>query len=193
MKLSALVRPALCSLAFFALVTALYSGAVTGLGAALFPRQAGGSLIVEAGKVRGSSLLGQDFARADRFHGRPSAVAYDPAVGGASNLGPTSAALAQGVAKRRAALLAENGAGSGEPPDELLLASASGLDPDISPQAALYQAPRIARALGLGSSGEASLEALVKSEAKGRSLGFMGEPRVNVLALNLELERLYGR
>ena len=193
MKLSAFVRPALASLVFFALVTALYSLAVTGLGAALFPRQAGGSLVVEAGKVRGSSLLGQDFARADRFHGRPSAVSYDPASGGASNLGPTSAVLAQSVAARRAALLAENGAGSGEPPDELLLASASGLDPDISPQAALYQAPRIARALGLGSSGEASLEALVKSEAKGRSLGFMGEPRVNVLALNLCLERLYGR
>jgi potassium-transporting ATPase KdpC subunit len=193
MKKSAFARPALMSLAFFALATALYSLAVTGLGAALFPRQAGGSLVVEAGAIRGSSLLGQAFSRADRFHGRPSAVAYDPASGGASNLGPTSAALAQSVAARRAALLAENGASSGEPPDELLLASGSGLDPDISPQAALYQAPRVARALGLGSAGAASLEALVRSRTEGRGLGFMGEPRVNVLALNLELERLYGR
>jgi K+-transporting ATPase ATPase C chain len=193
MRTESFARPALVTLAFFALATLVYSLAVTGLGAALFPRQAGGSLVVEAGEVRGSSLLGQDFSRADRFHGRPSAVAYDPASGGASNLGPASAALAQSVAARRAALLAENGAGSGEPPEELLLASASGLDPDISPAAALYQAPRVARALGLGSSGEASLAALVRSQTRGRVLGFMGEPRVNVLALNLSLEGLYGR
>jgi K+-transporting ATPase ATPase C chain len=190
MKALKLLRPALWTLAFFIATTALYSLAVTGLGAALFPQRAGGSLVPGDGKPRGSFLIGQDSVRPDRFHGRPSAVGYDPEAGGASNLGPTSSALASQIAARRAALVAENGAG--EPPEDLLLASASGLDPEISPRAALYQVPRVAASLGLGADGEAEIRALVAARAKGRPLGFLGEPRVNVLELNLALERLYG-
>lgn len=193
MKPSSLVKPAFYSLVFFVAATVLYSLAVTGIGAAFFPMEAGGSLVVESGVVRGSYLIGQSFERPDRFHGRPSAVGYDPQASGASNLGPTSAALATKVAERRAALVAENGAGAGEPPEDLLFASGSGLDPDISPRAALYQVPRIAASLGLGRVEEEKLAALVEARTKRRTLLFMGEPRVNVLELNLDLERLYGR
>jgi len=167
------------------------------------PTAIGTGPAAEARAPIGSLLLGQVFSRPDRLHGRPSGCGYDPAAGAATQLGPTSAVLAKAAAERRAASVAEN-PGAGEPPAELLLASGSGLDPHISPESALYQVPRIAAALraaaaaaGAGSAAspaapamdEAALRALVASLTEGRTLGILGEPRVNVLALNLELER----
>ncbi len=188
-----LLRPAACALGFFVVATALYTIVTAGLGNLLFPREAGGSLIVEGGKIRGSALLGQGFSRPDRFHGRPSAVDYDAAASGASNLGPTSATLSFQIEERWKALVAENGETiAGGRPSELLLASGSGLDPHLSPQAALYQVPRVAKALRLGPDGERDLAALVASMTEGRTFGLLGEARVNVLELNLELGRRYG-
>ncbi|MGU3537687.1 K(+)-transporting ATPase subunit C [Methylobacterium sp. A54F] len=194
------LRPALVLfLALTALTGLAYPLAVTGLAALLFPASAAGSLVVRDGHVVGSSLIGQSFAAPGYFHGRPSAtVAPDPADpsktvpapynaanSGGSNLGPTSAALAERVRSARDALQAEN---PGRPvPVDLVTASGSGLDPDISPEAALFQVPRVARARGLP---EARLEALVAGQVRGRLLGLLGEPRVNVLALNLALDAL---
>lgn len=190
------LRQSLCALGFFLVLVALYTGAVTGIAALALPRQAGGSLIVKEGLTRGSYLLGQNFDRADRFHGRPSASAYNPMGASASNLGPTSAALAKSLAERREALAKASAAQGGEglsPPDDLLCASGSGLDPDISVEAALYQAPRVAAALGLGGKGLAEIEGLVAELRKGRTFGLLGEERLNVVELNLAIERLYGK
>ena len=158
--------------------------------AALFPARAGGGLIVESGVVRGSRLIGQPFSDPKYFWGRPSATAPfagNAAASNASNLGPSNPALAEQV-KRRVAALREADPGNDAPvPIDLVTASASGLDPDVSPAAADYQAARVARVRGLD---PAVVRALVARHVEGRALGFLGEPRVNVLELNLDLDRL---
>jgi K+-transporting ATPase ATPase C chain len=202
------LRPALVLLVALTGLTGLaYPLAMTGLAGAIFPAQAAGSLITRDGRVVGSSLIGQSFTAAGYFHSRPSATtAADPADPAktvpapynasnsmGSNLGPTSAALAERVKAERVkaerdVLQAEN---PGRPvPIDLVTASGSGLDPDISPEAALFQVPRVARARNLPEEG---LRALVATQVRGRTLGLLGEPRVNVLALNLALDDLARR
>jgi potassium-transporting ATPase KdpC subunit len=165
----------------------LYPLAVTGLGQILFPSQANGGLIVKNGQIIGSYLIGQPFSSDSYFHGRPSAAGngYDPvfAGGGASNLGPTNRQLLDRVKGDVEKLRAEN---PGSPiPVDLVTTSGSGLDPDISPAAAEFQILRVARARHVS---EAELCSLVAKHALGRQLGVLGEPRINVLELNLDLD-----
>lgn len=193
------IRPAIVTLLALTVMTGLiYPLAMTGLAQVLFPNQARGSLIERDGKVIGSSLIGQSFTEAKYFHGRPSATTapdpqdasktvaapYNASNSVGSNLGPTSKALAERVGQDVATLKEENP--SGRLPVDLVTASGSGLDPDISPEAAMFQAPRVAAARGLP---EAQVTALVKQQIEGRGLGLLGEPRVNVLKLNLALDR----
>lgn len=162
-----------------------YPLAVTAVAQLLFPAEANGQLIRREGRVAGSRLIGQQFERPIYFHGRPSAAGdgYDAAASGASNLGPTNRRLVALVGQRVASVSTDN---PGVPvPVDLVTASASGLDPDISPAAAFFQLPRVARARDIG---EATLRALVESHVQARQLGFLGEPRVNVLELNLALD-----
>jgi K+-transporting ATPase ATPase C chain len=194
------IRPAIVFIVALTIITGLiYPLAITGIAGVVFPYQAQGSLIEQNGRVIGSALIGQAFADDKYFHGRPSAiVAPDPndstrtvaapynAVNSmGSNLGPTSKALAERVKDEFNRLKAENP--NAALPVDLVTASASGLDPDISPAAALFQVPRVARARGLA---EQLLRALVEAQIEGRVLGLLGEPRVNVLRLNLALDRL---
>ncbi len=197
------LRPALVLLVALTLLTGLaYPMAVTGLAQAIFPAQAAGSLIERDGKVVGSSLIGQSFTSAAYFHGRPSATTapdpadpsktvpapYNAANSMGSNLGPTSAALAERVKADRHALQAEN---PGSPvPVDLVTTSGSGLDPDISPESALFQLPRVAKARQVS---QDRLRDLVAGQTRGRTLGTLGEPRVNLLALNLALDALNTR
>ena len=197
------LRPALVLLVALTAVTGLaYPLAVTGIAGALFPAKAAGSLIERDGTIVGSSLIGQSFTGEGYFHGRPSATTaadpadpsktvpapYNAASSAGSNLGPTSAALAERVKGDLDALKAEN---PGRPvPVDLVTTSGSGLDPDISPEAASFQVPRIARARNLP---EDRLRDLVAGQLQGRTLGLLGEPRVNVLALNLVLDDLAKR
>ena len=185
--LNSALRPALVLTGLFALLLGLaYPLALIGLGQILFPSQANGSLITHDGKVVGSELIGQSFTGSGYFHPRPSAAGdgYDATASSGSNLGPTSKVLAdrvsEGVASRKTS------PGTPVPPD-LVTTSASGLDPHISPEAALFQVPRVAAARGLP---EAQLSALIAHQAETPMIGFIGEPRVNVLALNLTLDRL---
>lgn len=185
------LRSAVVLLGALALLTGIvYPLAVTGIAQVVFPRAANGSLLVMDGRVLGSSLIGQPFSAHGYFWSRPSAtspVPYNATASAGSNLGPTNPALVAAVQERVAALRAADPGLTGPIPVDLVTASASGLDPDISPAAALVQVPRVARARGLP---EEVLRRLVRTQTENRALGFLGEPRVNVLALNLALDRL---
>ncbi|HUN94790.1 MAG TPA: K(+)-transporting ATPase subunit C [Bradyrhizobium sp.] len=192
------IRPAILVLLLLTLITGLaYPLAITAIAGVIFPRQASGSLIERNGQVVGSALIGQEFKSDKYFHGRPSAtVAPDPndssktvsapynaANSGGSNLGPTSKALSDRLKEDVDKLKAEN---PSEPvPVDLVTTSASGLDPDISPEGALFQVPRVAKARNMP---EDQLRELVEKETEGRLGGLLGEPRVNVLELNLALD-----
>jgi potassium-transporting ATPase KdpC subunit len=197
------IRPAIVVLLVLTAITGLiYPLAITGIAQAVFPHQANGSMIERGGKVIGSALIGQDFTSAKYFHGRPSATTapdpkdpnktipapYNAANSGAANLGPSNKALIDRVKDDIAKLQKEN---PGKPvPIDLVTTSASGLDPDISPEAAYFQVPRIAKARGLT---EYKVRRLVEDNTDGRWLGLLGEPRVNVLQLNLALDDLAGK
>jgi len=185
------IRPALTLLLVLTLVTGVaYPLTVTGLAQLLFPRQANGSLIVRDSKVIGSELIGQSFDDPKDFWSRPSATApypYNAAASSGSNLGPTNPVLLDAVKARVAALRAADPDNDSPVPVDLVTASGSGLDPHISPAAALYQVKRVARVRGVEN---ATVLTLVKEHTEGRQFGLLGEPRVNVLALNLALDRL---
>ena len=184
------LKPAfLLFLAFTVICGGLYPAVVTGIGQTVFPKQANGSFLTDAtGSMVGSALLGQPFTAPQYFWPRPSATAgfaYNPLASGGSNAGPSNPAYLQIVADRVEALRASGVTGT--LPADLVQASSSGLDPHVSPAAASLQVPRVAKARGLD---EARVAALVATHTEGRQFGFLGEPRVNVLALNLELDRL---
>jgi len=197
------IRPAIVLLVALTLITGLaYPLAMTGLAQVLFPRQANGSMIEKDGKVVGSALIGQVFADDKYFHGRPSATntpdpkdpaktvdaPYNAANSGGSNLGPTNKALVERVQGDVEKLKQENP--SAPVPIDLVTTSGGGLDPHVSPAAALFQVPRVAKARNMP---EDRLRALVNEHTEGRTLGLLGEPRVNVLRLNLALDGLVPR
>ncbi|WP_256805896.1 MULTISPECIES: K(+)-transporting ATPase subunit C [unclassified Bradyrhizobium] len=197
------IRPAIVLLLVLTAITGLaYPLAMTAIAGAIFPAQAQGSLIEKDGKVIGSALIGQEFKDDKYFHGRPSATLapdpndstktvsapYNAANSGGSNLGPTSKALADRLKEDVDRLKSENP--NAAVPVDLVTTSASGLDPDISPEAAEFQVPRIAKARNMP---EDTLKQLVASTTQGRWLGLLGEPRVNVLALNLALDRVAAK
>ncbi len=190
------LRPALVLVVAFTILTGLaYPLVITGLGQAIFPAQANGSVATRNGQIVGSSLIGQNFTSDRYFHGRPSATTasdpndasktvdapYNAANSTGSNLGPSSKALVEAVEARAKAL------GGGRQPADLVTASGSGLDPHLSPTAALAQAARVAQAWGLP---EARVRMLIEQRIEGREFGLVGEPRVNVLTLNLALDAL---
>ena len=193
------IRPAILILVLLTLITGLaYPLAMTAIAGVLFPKQAQGSLIEKEGKVVGSALIGQEFKDDRYFHGRPSATSapdpadasktvpapYNAANSGGSNLGPTSKALNDRVKEDVDKLKAENP--NAPVPIDLVTTSASGLDPDISPDGALFQVPRVAKARNMS---EDRLRELITANTQGRLAGLLGEPRINVLALNLALDR----
>jgi K+-transporting ATPase ATPase C chain len=193
------IRPAIFVLVVLTLITGLaYPLAMTALAGVIFPKQAQGSLIEKDGKVVGSALIGQEFSSEKYFHGRPSATTapdpadstktvpapYNAANSGGSNLGPTSKALNDRIKEDVDKLRAENP--SMPVPIDLVTTTASGLDPDISPEGALFQVPRVAKARNLA---EDAVRKLVEQHVEGRLAGLLGEPRVNVLALNVALDQ----
>ena len=190
MSVTSELRPALVMLGAFTLLTGVaYPAAVTAGARILFPSQAGGSLIREGERVRGSALIGQTFSGNGYFWGRPSATspASNAAASSGSNLGPLNPALAQAVSDRVTALRASDPGNTAPIPVDLVTASGSGLDPEISPAAAAWQVGRVARARGLPPE---RVQALVAAHTKGRTFGILGEPRVNVLELNLALDAI---
>jgi len=197
------IRPAFIILVMLTLITGLaYPLAITEIARAIFPKQAQGSLIERDGKVVGSALIGQEFKDDKYFHGRPSATTapdpadstktvpapYNAANSGGSNLGPTSKALADRLKEDVDKLKAENP--SRPVPVDLVTSSASGLDPDISPEGALFQVPRVAKARNMP---EERVKQLVTENTSARLVGLLGEPRVNVLALNLALDAVASK
>jgi K+-transporting ATPase ATPase C chain len=197
------IRPAIILLVALTLITGLaYPLAMTGLAQVLFPKQANGSMIEKDGKVVGSALIGQVFADDKYFHGRPSATntpdpkdatktvdaPYNAANSGGSNLGPTNKALIDRVKRDVDKLKGENA--SAQVPIDLVTTTGSGLDPHIPPEAALFQVPRVAKTRNMP---EDRVRQLVNENVEGRTLGLLGEPRVNVLALNLALDRAAAR
>ena len=197
------IRPAILILLLLTAITGVaYPLAMTAIAGAIFPRQAQGSLIEKDGKVIGSALIGQEFKEDKYFHGRPSATSapdpadstktvpapYNAANSGGSNLGPTSKALNDRVKQDVEKLRGENS--STPVPVDLVTTSGSGLDPDISPEGALFQVPRVAKARNMP---EDRVRQLVTEHTEGRLAGLLGEPRVNVLALNLALDRAATR
>ncbi len=175
------------TLAMTLLTGVLYPLLVTGLAKLLFPRQAAGSLIQANGKIVGSSLIGQRFSRPEYFHGRPSAAGdgYDGLASGGSNLGPTNRKLIDRVRDDVKKFREENPAYSGAAPADIVTASGSGLDPDISPASAAAQVARVAAARHIE---EEAVRRLLAAHTQARQLGLLGEPRVNVLELNLALD-----
>jgi len=193
------IRPAIVLLVALTLITGvIYPFAVTGIARVIFPTQSQGSLVEENGKIVGSALIGQEFKSDRYFHGRPSATLspdpndstktvpapYNASNSGGSNLGPTNKSLIERVQGDMDRLQQENP--SAEVPIDLVTTSGSGLDPHISPAAALFQVPRVAKTRNMS---EDSVRRLVDEHVEGRTLGILGEPRVNVLALNLALDR----
>jgi potassium-transporting ATPase KdpC subunit len=182
------LRPAILMLVMFAVICGgVYPVLVTGIAQTLFPKQARGSLVTDqANRAIGSSLIGQPFSESRYFWGRPSAsgsFGYNPMASGGSNLGPSNPDYLKTV-KERVAAWRETGV-TGSIPAELVQASASGLDPDLTPASVALQIPRVAKARALN---EVRLRAFVADQTKGRQLGFLGEPRINVLELNLALD-----
>jgi K+-transporting ATPase ATPase C chain len=189
-----LIRPALASLVLLTLLTGVfYPLAMTGIAQVLFQGPANGSLIVQDGRVVGSALIGQPFDDPKYFWGRLSATGpfpYNAAASSGSNYGPLNDALTDAAKARIDALKAADPTNAAPIPIDLVTASASGLDPHISPAAAAYQAGRVARARALS---EAAVRGVVAEHTRGRQLGFLGEPAVNVLALNLALDALVAK
>ena len=188
------IRPAIVMTVALCVITGvIYPAVVTGLARTLFPRQAEGSLVTVKGRVVGSALIGQAFAQPYYFHSRPSAAGagYDATASGGSNKGPTDRKLADSlIAPRVAEAIASDGATKGSVPADMVTASASGLDPHISPANAYLQVARIAKARGVDS---AAVRRLLDSQVEGRQLGFLGEPRVNVLLINIALDSAFTR
>ena len=189
--MTALFRPALVLFLILTAITGVaYPLLVTGIAQVIFPTQAAGSLVLNKGQIVGSTLIGQNFSDPKHFWSRPSATApqpYNGVASGGSNLGPLNPALTDGIKSRMDALKAVDPTNKAPIPVDLVTASGSGLDPDISLAAANYQAPRVARERGIQPQ---AVLALVAAHAHGRSLGILGEPRVNVLELNLALDAL---
>jgi potassium-transporting ATPase KdpC subunit len=183
------LRPAIMTTLVLMVITGLiYPGVVTGLAQLLFPRQANGSLLMADGRIIGSELIGQQFARAEYFHPRPSAAGngYDDTLSTGSNKGPTDRKLADTLIARAVdSAVKLDGAVRGRVPADLVTSSGSGLDPHISPASALLQVDRVARARGVDAE---KVRALVQQHIEGRQFRFFGEPRVNVLLLNLALD-----
>jgi K+-transporting ATPase ATPase C chain len=182
-------RPAILITIVFTVLTGLiYPLSITGIAQVLFPKQANGSLIQKNGAVIGSELIGQGFAKPEYFHPRPSAAGsngYDATASGGSNLGPTNPALNDRLTKDAAQFRKDNQDYVGAIPADAITASGSGLDPEISPENALAQATRVAKARGID---KGKVEELVRRNIQSRDLGVLGEARVNVLKLNLELD-----
>ena len=184
------LRPALVIFALLSAITGLaYAFLVTGIGKTIFASQTEGSFIVRDGKILGSTLIGQPFADPKYFWGRPSATSpmpYNPTASSGSNQGPTNSALVDAIKGRIEALKAADPGNTAPVPVDLVTASASGLDPHVGPQAALYQAARVAKVRGVDI---ARVKALIEANTEGPQWGIFGEARVNVLALNLALDR----
>jgi K+-transporting ATPase ATPase C chain len=186
------LRAAVCMTLVLCVVTGfVYPAVVTAVAQTLFHRQANGSLVTAHGRVVGSELIGQRFTRPEYFHSRPSSAGtgYDATASGGSNDGPTDARLASAIASRIDSVVASDHVAKGAVPSDMVTSSASGLDPDISPANAYAQVGRVAHARGVDS---AQVRALVETHTTGRQFGFLGEPRVNVLLLNIAADSAFA-